>query len=128
MENQPFTTVAQAQQKADLLKKEICLLLNWTEMQFAEYQYRNGIAYLMWYLPCDERGRYLLERSRMYWNWFKIQWTGYDESFLSYRRSLKECTANSCLAMYEELHCPRALAHDKKPNDVVLESLKIAAI
>ena len=123
MENQAPTTAQAQQQKADLLKKEICLLLNWTEMQYAEYQYKHGLAYLLWYLPCDEARRYALERSKLYWNWFKNHWVLYDESLLSYKLSLRQCPADNLLAVYAELHCPKALAVDIKINKVILDSL-----
>ena len=99
-------------------------MLNWTEMQFAEYQYQNGIAYLMWYLPCDEWARQQLERSKLYWNWFKNQWVLHDESLLSFKLSLSECDHNTLMRLYDDLHCPRALAVEVKPNRVVLDSIK----
>jgi hypothetical protein len=124
MENQPLTTVQAQQQKANLLKREICLLLNWMEMEYAEYQYRNGLAYLMCYLPCDAESRYKLERSKMYWSWFKNHWMLYDESLLTYRTSLRQCPVENLLDVYDELHCPKALAVDVKINRVILESIK----
>lgn len=125
MDNQ---TQAQVQkQKADSLKMEICLLLNWTDQQYCEYQYENGIAYLMWYLPCDDYARHQLERSRLYWNWFKYQWMLHDESLLSYKVSVRECSVKTLLPLYQNLHCPRALAVEIKPNSVVLADIKTNA-
>lgn len=112
------------EQRADVLKKHVCKMLNWTEMQFAEYQYQNGIAYLMWYLPCDDWARQQLERSKLYWSWFKNQWTLHDESLLSFQISLTECSHRTLMQLYDDLHCPRALAVDVKPNRVVLDSIK----
>jgi len=124
MKNQTPTNPQTQRQKADSLKMEICLLLNWTEMQYCELQYQNGIAYLMWYLPCDEHAREKLLRSRLFWNWFKNQWTVHDESLLSYRMAVRECTVIALTELYVSLHCPRAMVMEVKPNDVVLSEIK----
>lgn len=124
MENQARQT---AQQKADFLKKEICLLLNWTEMQFADYQYKCGIAYLYWYLPCDEWARQQLERSKLYWNWFKILWTSHD-ALLVADQLFSACDCAKRLKDYEWMHDPRSLVNEYKPNSLVLQSLQVKAI
>jgi hypothetical protein len=118
------TTHAQAYAEAsERLKKKICRLLEWDEMQYAEYQYATGIAYLYWYLPCDDRGRNQLERSRLFWNWFKNLWKNDDFVFnsISGVGLIRLCERR---IIYEELHCPRVLATEWKPNAVVLAEIK----
>ena len=99
-------------------------MLAWDDMQYAEYQFKIGIAYLMWYLPCDEEMRKRLSYSKLFWNWFKHTWTIHDESWLTYTYSLKEMQVKMRFALYEELHNPRVLAVEEKPNRVVLDSIK----
>jgi len=118
------TDVLLQQLRAKACRLKICVLLGWTEMQYFERQLENGIAYLYWYLPCDERARRKLERSRLYWNWFKNQWALHDESLLSFNRSLKEISVLDVLDLFDALHDPQALAVDTKPNSVVLNSIK----
>ena len=105
------------------LKARVCSLLRWTETEFAEYQYRTGLAYLYWYLPTNDQARSALERSRIYWNWFKCMWNAYDMSFTDAER-IDEIPLTLLRELYENLHCPRALAYDVKPNAVVLGEIK----
>ena len=108
---------------ADRLKQQICKLLQWDEMQYAEFQYQNGIAYLMWYLPCDEYAREQLLRSRLYWNWFKNQWNN-DDYVFNTTSGIGLVSINQRLIIYEDLHNPQALAIEVKPNSIVLSSIK----
>ena len=111
--------------RAERIKREICKLLQWTEMQFCEDQHQNGIAYLYWYLPCDELARYQMERSKLYWAWFKNQWTIHDESLLYFKNACRKMSVSEARNLYNEVHCPRILAKEVKPNSVVLSSIKI---
>lgn len=124
----PPTAVQVHAVRADFLKHTVSDLLGWTEFEYCEYQYQMGIAYLMWYLPCDERSRRKLERSRMYWNWYKNQWAIYDESLLTYKLSLNQCPIPHMREVYRDLHCPHKMAVEVKPNDVVLNSIKTIAL
>ena len=117
-------TFAEAYQAAaDRLKSRVCKLLQWDDMQYAEYQYKTGIAYLHWYLPCDDYGRNELERSKLFWNWFKMQWGEHDYAFLE-QEGIKNISPSICFGMYAHLHCPRAMAKEIKPNSVVLAEIK----
>lgn len=109
---------------ADQIKAQVCELLGWDEMDYAEYQFKIGIAYLMWYVPVDEELRRKLSYSRLFWNWFKHMWTVHDDSWLCYTHSLNTMHVQMRWALYEELHNPRVLAVEEKPNRVVLESIK----
>ncbi len=104
-------------------KSQVCKLLQWDEMKYAEYQYKAGIAYLLWYLPCDEKARQQLERSKLYWNWFKTCWTEHDYAYVTSEGIDKLCL-HERLRIYEALHCPRALAVEITPNRIVLDSIK----
>lgn len=108
---------------ADRLKAQVCTLLLWDEMQYAQFQYQTGIAYLMWYLPCDEDSRQQLERSKLYWNWFKNQWNN-DDFVYNTTSGIGLMTLKQRRMIYHELHCPRVLAVEVKPNNVVLSSIK----
>ena len=112
------------QQQHHQLKLEVCLLLNWEIMDYCQLQYDCGRAYLYWYLPCDEQARNVLERSKTYWGWWRQQWAIHDESFLSHKQVIQETPIRRLAELYRELHDPRALAVEMKPNSVVLEELK----
>ena len=121
------TIAQQRMNEAASIKEQIMKLLHWDEMQYCEYQYTNGIAYLYWYLPCDEDARKQLEGSKLYWNWFKNQWTIHDEALLTYTAFI-----NTDIKLrresYQCFHCPRALAAEVKPNDIVLNEIKTKTI
>ena len=123
MHTEKPTTATAYKDAADRLKQQICKLLQWDEMQYAEFQYQNGIAYLMWYLPCDEYAREQLLRSRLYWSWFKNQWNADDMLVLEVARD-NDMPLQVAREIYTEIHCPRVLACEIKPNAIVLSSLK----
>jgi hypothetical protein len=118
------TTYITREEQATIVKTKVCQLLGWTDFEYAQYQYQHGISYLMWYLPCDEDARSQLERSKLYWNWFKNLWLCHDESLVSFTLSLRECSAEMLRGVYDDLHCPHALAIEVKPNAVVLNEIK----
>jgi len=126
MKNQTLTTAQLFQQKADHVKNEICLLLNWTDMDYAQTQYEIGLQYLALYLPSDCRLRKQLECSRLFWNWFKNQWAIHDYELLNDATFLNQPVIDR-LGDYKYLHCPKELVLEVKPNNVVLSSIKISA-
>ena len=117
-------TTAQAHKiEADKLKATICRLLKRTELEYCEYQYQTGLSYLQWYLPTDEYARYQLERSQLFWAWFKNQWAAHDFEFAKCEGIEVTGVVLRC-HMYASLHCPIALAKEVKPNNTVLNEIK----
>lgn len=108
---------------AEQQKHSICQLLKWNTMQYAEYQYAIGLQYLYWYLPCDDNARFQLERSKLFWNWFKSQWAAHDTAFIDCDQ-IERHGHDLLLSMYAALHCPRTLAKEVKPNSTVLDTIK----
>lgn len=121
--DQSTTHVQKWQMQAIETQEAVLLLLSMDLDSFTKYQYQCGIAYLQWRYPVDEKARHILERSKIFWNWFKFVWLQYDISFLSYKRSLMECSRETIIQAYEGLHDPQAMAIDTRPNAVVLEEL-----
>lgn len=120
------TTYAEEwQQLAHRLKREACELLQWTEDAYTAYQYETGLQYLKWAFPFHAEARYQLERSRIFWNWWKHTWSMYDESLFSFKRSLKESSVQTIREAYEDLHSPSVMVKEKlMPNTVVLSEIK----
>lgn len=116
-EKPTYTTAYKAAQEK--LKLRVCSLLQWSQMEYAEFQYTTGISYLYWYLPTNEIGRYKLERSRLYWNWYKCMWNAYDIAFCE-SEHIEQVPLKLLRELYINMHCPRALAIDVKPSAVVL--------
>lgn len=61
----------------------ITTALEWTEQEYANFQFETGIAYLEHYIPTDRSGINMLSRSRIFWNWWKNHWNQRDAQFLS---------------------------------------------
>lgn len=120
----PNTSAQDYKELAELQKKDITMLMQWTHEEFCNYQYQFGLAYLQHRFPADFKARQILERSRIFWNWYKFVWVQYDYSLLSFKRSLQECNLHTLRQCYEHLHCPQAMAADTRPSDPVLEELK----
>jgi hypothetical protein len=105
-------------------KQQVMQILGWDELHYCNYQYQCGIAYLMWYMPCNQEGRRTLERSKLYWDWWKNLWSLYEEGWLVHKASLKGSSYTTIINSYTELQCPRAKAADVRPNKLVLATLK----
>lgn len=111
-----LTATETAIKKAATCKQEVCKLLNWTEMDYASYQYEQGLAYLQAYIPTDPQGIKELEESRVFWNWWKNHWTIRDESFLI----MQPCKINTPAQWYELFHNAKDLSRELHPRAIVL--------
>jgi hypothetical protein len=120
--------IQQQQLKAQSLKQRVCELLQWTDEEYAAFQYETGLAYLKGYIPYDSYGADQLSRSRTFWNWWKNQWQQRDEKFLNYCRVRNERLAfhnmtlipEDAKTFYEEEHNPAILIGTTHPNAIVL--------
>lgn len=103
--------------EADNLKATICRLLHWTELQYADFQFETGIAYLQYYIPRDQYGIDMLIREKIFWNWWKNHWNQRDQGFAI---AVQAASLNKRIEIYENMHDPRRLASAIYPNGVVL--------
>lgn len=77
------TLIQKQQQKATTLKQRVCELLQWSEEEYANFQYEMGLQYLQVYVPGDPQGAEQLTHSKIYWNWWKNAWSARDEQFVN---------------------------------------------
>jgi hypothetical protein len=118
------TTHARAYiESSDRLKIQICKLLECDEMGYAQYQEWSGLEYLKCYFNENERYRTAAKFSKAYWNWFKVLWNNDDYVFRSIS-GLLDMPLKESWDIYDDLHCPRVLATEWKPNAVVLAEIK----
>lgn len=101
----------------DALKRSVCELLNWTEMQYAETVYHEGLAYLKAYIIKDDHAIAALERSPIFWAWWKNHWQNRDAAFLKH---CQEREINFRDELYHALNNGAELAGSIYPNSVVL--------
>lgn len=72
MKNNSFTAERIAAMRS--VEKEICQRLGYTHEDIANMMYENGVAFLTEYFKAiPEMGR-MMERDRMFWNWWKNEW------------------------------------------------------
>lgn len=118
-----LTHVQQRQKAATSLKQKICLMLNWSEVAYAQFQYETGLEYLMLYTLDDQLAIAQLECSKIFWNWWKNSWANRDETFL-HNLTVFKCYDKE--KMYRKLHDALALAEEMTPDAIVLgESYKV---
>lgn len=115
------TQAQQVNRKAVLLKKKVCALLGWTEMEYAEFMYNGGRIYLLHYTDGDTFFCDQIERSAIFWNWWKNHWQLRDEAFVNndqigylHRENLK--------LLYLHTHDARILATEIRPDSCVLSN------
>ena len=104
------------------IQLEMCLMLNCSIDTYRTILYKYGRAYLHWYLPCNERQRRILEGSKTFWAWFRLQWEMHDQVLLD-DPEFFDYTLQERRRYFKHLHEPQAMAVDIKPNSVVLAEL-----
>jgi hypothetical protein len=114
-----LTLVQQRQYAAATLKERVCQLLQWNEQQYAEFQYEAGLEYMQLYTLDDKVACNVLERSKIFWNWWKNAWANRDEVFFGYQ-NLGLINASTIEKMYMQLHDALALAEELRPDALVL--------
>jgi hypothetical protein len=118
MKSYPIASKQGRKDKAERLRATVMQLLKWSETQFGQYQYEQGMAYLRAYLLGDKYGMSVMERSRTFWNWWKNHWTNFDEGFVQSARDIDRPVREQ---IYFELHDGRILSGKIRPHKVVLE-------
>lgn len=87
-----------------------------TRMQYCRMMYASGLTYLEHFVRIPEDvARF--ERSRLFWNWWKIQWTIREEEFLGYVLGHPYHMRHF---LWCKLHDPLLLAQERTPNGIIL--------
>jgi len=100
-------------------KAQVCRILKWTELQYAEFQQETGIKYLRLYIPDDQAGADMLIRSRIYWQWWINHWQYRDASFLL--ATVETLPVEDRRFLYKAVHEPEDLLSKFYPGKVVLD-------
>jgi len=94
--------------QANNTRRQVCTILGWKYAQHSQFMYERGLAYLQWYLPTLEHSRDKLERSQLFWNWWKNCWLLRDQVFAS-NLTAYPLKVDSTLRIYRETHNSREL-------------------
>lgn len=106
-----MTQASERKQWADQIKAAVCRVLNWDELQYAEFQYKIGCQYLQYYIPNAPEGIDELLRNRIYWNWWKNRWVDRDYSYLANPwLGNSDLSSNDFFWVYQVYHDAEVLA------------------
>jgi hypothetical protein len=100
------------------MQTEILELLQIDLAEYATMQYEAGLAYLRAYIPTDPQGMAALERSRIFWNWWKNHWNMRDMAFMF--KVNQFVPVEGIRAYYRFYNDPEKLAQGIYPNAAVL--------
>lgn len=102
------------------LAKRIARILKWTDLQWSEHQYEQGHAYLVAYVEADTRIVSAMERSRVFWSWWKNHWGNRDEGYLEFvENTTYDLTA--LREIYVDMHNAEVLVKSIYPNGSILQ-------
>lgn len=111
---------AMAQKLEHSVKNAILALLQINEIRFHEIQYEQGCAYLKMYLNNDEYSVAVMERSKIFWTWWRNHWMNRDETFLSLHKKHPIKRVEFIRQLYAQYNKGTMLAKSIHPNAVVL--------
>lgn len=112
METKKQTNVELRQNEASRLKCLIIVIMEITELQYCEYQFEQGLAYLNLLAPHDN-GQ--LRYSKLFWQWFKNHWSLTDEIYVQAMRHRK-FSVKAKRRLYESMHNVEDMYNDMKPH------------
>lgn len=101
------------------VQAEVKELLQWDDETYSKFMYDTGVAYLYSYLEDNNKAVAFVEKRAEYWNWFKNLWAIRDEVFIDHE-AMRSMGLAIVRNMYFALHSPSLLAHEIRPNRVVL--------
>lgn len=118
MATQTETQIQRVKNEMEVVKDSIIKMLHWSEMNYAEFMYETGLAYLQHYILGDEYGIAALERSRIFWSWWRNHWAQRDQRFMANISPANYATAEK---FYRWWNDPKHLAGNIWPNSVILD-------
>lgn len=80
MQQKKQTSTARTAAQMLITKQEVCLLLQITEVEYAQMQYNSGLSFLAYKCPSGLIEN-LVANSKIFWSFWKINWALRDEEF-----------------------------------------------
>jgi hypothetical protein len=111
-------------------KTEIQKILNWTPLQYAQYQEQLGYEYLKSYLQLDDYTIKIMSYEAMFWKWWINTWNIIDDQLMSSGFHLNDSCASSDYntIFYKESHqvkyintSPLAVQFDNTYQNMIAE-------
>ena len=98
-------------------KEKIMELLQWTEMQYMDFQIDMGLEYMRNVLGMDDWSADYMMRSRKFWNWWRNLWNVHDANV--FLMAYEQIEPERWEWEYKNSHCASFL--DKHPSRVIME-------
>lgn len=120
MEKPIHTRPETRNEQCERLKAKIVELLQCTPAEYAEVQYREGLKYLKYYLPNDQKAAHQMSACRVFWNWWKNHWSNRDQTFICLYNSNPIRDVEIRRQLYAQYNNGKDLSGSIHPNSVVL--------
>ncbi|MES1223353.1 MAG: hypothetical protein ABUT20_48105, partial [Bacteroidota bacterium] len=98
-------------------KTRIMRLLQWNELQYAEFQFAQGLKYLDRYIPGDAAGIEMLQRNKLFWSWWKNHWMQRDNQFI---KAKHKDSLVRMVQLYKYTHSVPCLINEIYPSAAIL--------
>lgn len=86
------------------------------------YVYEQGLVYLQKLLPNDVDGQRILEREKLYWNWWRLRWNKRDEIFNEHFSEFRDLP--QLVDVYLDLNDGAELINDIRPPFFLFKTLR----
>ena len=94
------------------LKSQICHSLNWSDLQYGEFQYQCGCLYLQYYISKDPVAIDEVLQHPLFWKWWKSEWLDREYVFAGTLLKCCELTIKEKRMLYRNWHDARVLANE----------------
>ncbi len=119
--NKPHKSIPMKTLSPNENRQKVLSLLPWTELEWANFQYQMGEAYLERSFQDLSAAEFEgIRASSIFWRWWTNQWNFRDECFIDYAHAL---SYHDRVIRYRQLHSPRVMKN--QPHKIILESIYI---
>ena len=94
------------------LKSQICDWLDWSELQYGEFQYQCGCLYLQYYISKDPEAIDEVIQHPIFWEWWKSEWLDRDYVITGTLMKCCELSIEEKRMLYLNWHDARVLANE----------------
>ena len=121
LQTKPKSHIQQWRDAAEHTMHRVLYVLQTSEEDYCWYKYLCGLNWLQHYLNGDGYTIDMLERSKVFWGWWKSEWHRRDQAFLEDAETLITLRPRTRLDIWFALHSPKELASRLSPHAAVMD-------
>jgi len=106
--------VAQIKAIQQLTRQRVMQLLDWSELQYGEFQMQQAEAYIQFMIGDDARGANELKQTPSFWAWWRNHWHRRDAQFVN---DIENLSQQETIWFYEITHNAKTIEYT--PHSVV---------